>query len=266
MTIYIIHENTIYIKVVYKIKKEANVFKKLLRNEISTLGINLNEEQIIKMVEFCELIKGTAYNHGFTNIYKPEEISSRHIGESLFLLNIIDRYYTSKQKNISLIDIGTGIGVPGIPIQIASDNIKCSLLEPNKKRAKFLNIVKENTKLKTIEIINNRAENIGQMSTYRSKFDIAIAKAVAPLNVLLEYAIPLLKINGLFFAPKGTNSKKEISEINTSLTLLNCELIESIDIDTKTSNQEQVIIIFKKIKETPLKYPRRDGVPAKKPL
>lgn len=240
------------------------MFKDLIIKEAETLNAMLSTKEIDDLNNYCKIIHDDGFTNGFTNISEPKEIVKRHIGESMFLLNSIEPYLDRSITNA--IDIGTGIGVPGIVIHLLRREFHFDLLESNQKRSHFLSKVLLDLKINNVNVINQRAETVGQEEKYRESYDLATAKAVAPLNILLEYAIPLLKTNGLFFAPKGSENKNEIKEIQNASKELNCELIELIKLPSDNKNINQVIVVIKKINDTQKKYPRRPGIPSKRPL
>ncbi|MDG1990724.1 MAG: 16S rRNA (guanine(527)-N(7))-methyltransferase RsmG [Dehalococcoidia bacterium] len=240
------------------------MFKDLIIKETEKLNVIASTKEIDKLDSYCQIIHQVGFTNGFTNISEPTEIVKRHIGESIFLLNSVNQYIDLSHPNV--IDIGSGIGIPGLVIHLLRKNFHFDLLESNQKRSHFLSKILRDLKINNANVINQRAENIGQEEKYRESYDWATAKAVAPLNILLEYAIPLLKTNGLFFAPKGSESKKEANAIQNASRELNCELLELIKIPSENKQIDQVIVVVKKIGDTPKKYPRRPGMPSKRPL
>jgi 16S rRNA (guanine527-N7)-methyltransferase len=240
------------------------MFKDLIIKEAETLNTVLSTKEIDNLNNYCEIIHDDGFTNGFTNISEPKEIVKRHIGESIFLLNSIEQYIDRSSTNV--IDIGTGIGIPGVVIHLLRRDFHFDLLESNQKRSRFLSKVLLDLKINNANVINQRAETVGQEAKYREHYDCATAKAVAPLNILLEYAMPLLKTNGLFFAPKGSENKNETKSIQNASKELNCELLDLIKLPSDNKDIDQVIVIIKKIGDTPKKYPRRPGIPSKRPL
>ena len=164
-----------------------------------------------------------------------------------------------------MIDVGTGAGFPGIPLSIVKENIDIVLLDSLNKRINFLEEVKENLKLENITTIHGRAEEFGKNKNEREKYDIATSRAVAPLNILLEYLLPLVKVGGKAICMKGSNIE-EIENAKNALEILGGKIEKTEEITLPNSDIKRNIIIVKKVKNTPSKYPRKPGTPSKEPI
>jgi 16S rRNA (guanine527-N7)-methyltransferase len=194
----------------------------------------------------------------------PQEIIIKHFLDSISCIKVINKYIDSERINI--IDIGTGAGFPGMPIKIICPSIRLSLLEARKKKTTFLENVTEEMNFQQVKILNGRAETFGKGADHRERYDIAISRAVASLNVLSEYCIPLVRMGGLFIAQKGRSYKQETEKSLKAVQLLGGELIGIEKVITPFINQERYLLVIKKIKYTPSKYPRKEGLPQKRPL
>ena len=218
--------------------------------ELKKLNINITESQLKQLERYYELL--VEYNKvmNLTGITDKEEVYLKHFYDSLTIAKVIDlnNYET-------LCDIGTGAGFPGLVIKILFPHLKITLLDSLNKRLNFLNIVIKELNLKDIETVHARAEE------YKKQFDITVARAVAPLNILLEYCIPLTKVNGYFIAMKGKNE-----EASNALSKLNSEIIETNSFLLQIENSNRTIIKIKKIKGTDKKYPRKYSEIKKNPL
>ena len=218
--------------------------------ELKKLNINITESQLKQLERYYELL--VEYNKvmNLTGITDKEEVYLKHFYDSLTIAKVIDlnNYET-------LCDIGTGAGFPGLVIKILFPHLKVTLLDSLNKRLNFLNIVIKELNLKDIETVHARAEE------YKKQFDITVARAVAPLNILLEYCIPLTKVNGYFIAMKGKNE-----EASNALSKLNSEIIETNSFLLPIENSNRTIIKIKKIKGTDKKYPRKYSEIKKNPL
>lgn len=164
-----------------------------------------------------------------------------------------------------MIDIGTGAGFPGIPIAIMNDKINITLLDSLNKRINFLNDIIQELKLNNVVAIHGRAEDIAKLNTFREKYDVVTSRAVAQLNILLEYMLPFNKLNGKTISMKGSNIE-EIKDATNALNELGGKIQVVENIVLPNTNIQRNIIIVEKIKETSKKYPRKAGVPKKEPL
>ncbi len=228
------------------------------------LGINLSEEQIKKIYIYLKLLVQWSQKINLTSLKTPQEIIIKHFLDSISCIKVIKKYIDTERINI--IDIGTGAGFPGMPIKIVCPSIRLSLLEAKKKKTIFLEKAIEEINFQQVKILNGRAETIGKDPENREKYDIAISRAVASLNVLSEYCLPLVRVGGLFVAQKGRSYKKEIDKALKAVQLLGGELSGVENVTIPFINQERYLLVIKKIKYTPLKYPRKEGLPQKRPL
>ncbi|MGB9612888.1 MAG: 16S rRNA (guanine(527)-N(7))-methyltransferase RsmG [Candidatus Margulisiibacteriota bacterium] len=187
-----------------------------------------------------------------TSIVDPEEIRKKHFEDSLLLLEVIDL------SNQSVVDIGTGAGFPGIPLKIVRPEIKLTLLEATKKKVEFLKHLVSTLALQKVEVVWTRAEDYAKEK--REAFDIALSRAVARLNILSEYCLPLVKVGGIFVAYKEEKVEDEIKEAETAIEILGGKLKEVKRFPLRS------LVIIDKIKPTPAKYPRRAGMAKKRPL
>ncbi len=170
------------------------------------------------------------------------------------------------KDGISAIDIGCGAGFPSIPLKIAMPSLKFTLMDATKKKTDFLEKVISALDLKDISVINMRAEEAAREEAYREKFDISIARAVAPLNTLMEYCVPFLKVGGYFIALKGKNAAEETEAAKNAASTLGVKLSDIFKYVLPETDNERNIIIYEKIKPTDKRYPRRTGRPSKAPL
>jgi len=228
------------------------------------MGININNEQIRKFSRYLELLVQWNQKINLTSLKTPQEIIIKHFLDSISCVKVINKYINT--EGISVIDVGTGAGFPGIPIKIICPSIRLSLLEARKKKTRFLEKVTEEMNFQQVEILNGRAETFGKCPDYREKYDITISRAVAPLNILSEYCLPLVRVGGLFVAQKGRSYKKETEKSFKTIQVLGGELIGVENVRIPFIDQERHLLLIKKIKGTPSKYPRKEGFPQKRPL
>ena len=226
--------------------------------ELKKINITITDLQLEQLNKYYELL--VEYNKvmNLTGITEKEQVYLKHFYDSLTLTKVID---PTKQE--SLCDVGTGAGFPGLVIKILFPNLKVTLVDSLNKRIEFLKTVINELNLKDIEAIHARAEEFAQSN--REKYDIVTSRAVAPLNILLEYNIPLLKENKYFIAYKGIISQ-EIIDSEHALKELNAkvEKIEEFLLPVEQSNR--TLLLIKKEKTTNKKYPRKNADIKKKPL
>lgn len=224
--------------------------------ELSLLGINVTKDKLDKLEKYYNLL--IEYNKvmNLTGITDHDEVYLKHFYDSLTLAKAVDlnNYKT-------LCDIGTGAGFPGIVLKIFYPNLKITLIDSLNKRIMFLNKVIEELGLEGITAIHSRIEDYGTKN--RDLFDIVTARAVAPLNILLEYSIPILKVNGLFL-PMKANLENE--KYDNALKKLNCTLEKKEQFLLPIENSNRSILLIKKQNETNLKYPRRFNLIKTNPL
>jgi len=234
--------------------------RKILVEGAKELGFELSERQIEQFLTYLEILRNWNKRMNLTSLKDPREIIITHFLDSLTILKAID------MKEISAIDIGTGAGFPGIPLKILKPQISLSLLDSSRKRIEFLKYLSKSLKLKGLEIIWGRAEDYGRKEEYREKYDIVLARALARLNVLVELGIPFLKIRGLFIAQKSQKLKGELEEARRAIEILGGELKGVISLRLPFSRKSRKLVIIEKILETPPRFPRRSGIPQKRPL
>ncbi len=232
-----------------------------LENLLKKINIPYNKDSLDKFEKFKDLLIEWNKKINITSIENEEEIYLKH-----FIDSVIIKKYVIIKEGSKTIDVGTGGGFPGIPLKLIDNEMKITLLDSLNKRIKFLDETVKELDLKDVECIHGRAEELGQDKKYREKYDYGFSRAVASLNVLLEYVLPFIKKDGLFIAFKGSNFNDEIQESKNALELLGGEIIDLKEYDLPESDISRSLIVIKKIKNTPNKYPRRPGTPNKKPL
>lgn len=238
---------------------DFNSFKEEMNINLQSLNIKLKEEQIKDFYNYMNLIIEKNKVMNLTGIIEPKEIILKHFIDSLTILKYI-------KKDEQIIDIGTGAGFPGIPLKISENSLKIVLLDSLNKRVNFLNEVIENNKLININAIHGRAEDYGQNTEYREKFDVATSRAVAPLNILLEYMMPFVNLGGKCICMKGNNCDEEIEKSKNAIKILGGKIEKIEKFKLPNSDNNRTIIIIKKTEKISEQYPRNAGIPTKKPL
>jgi 16S rRNA (guanine527-N7)-methyltransferase len=237
--------------------------------DLSIISGDLTAEQAEKFEKYYNLLVEWNEVMNLTAITEPDEVALRHFADSLTILPYIDRICErianegKKGGAVTLVDVGTGAGFPGIPIKIMRPEINITLLDSLKKRLGFLDNVIGQLGLSGVTTVHARAEDAGKNGKYREKYDIAVARAVAPMNILSEYCLPLVRTGGCFIAMKGPAEE----EFSRAVKVLGGET-EADDVFEIGETQKLVrrIICVNKIAETPPRYPRKAGVPSRQPL
>lgn len=227
-------------------------------NYVNELNIELDEDKINKLERYYELLVEWNKKMNLTGITEKSQVYLKHFYDSLTLNKIVDL-----KQDLSLVDIGTGAGFPGLVLKIVFPNLKITLIDSLNKRIEFLKEVIKELGLKDIEAIHARSEEYGIKN--REKFDIATARAVAPLNILLEYSIPMLKVNGLF-VPMKANISQEIIESQRALNNLDSEIISHLEFELPIELSKRTLIKIKKNKVTKKTFPRKYSDIKKRPL
>ena len=231
----------------------------LLKGEIDKLGIDIGEYGLDRFDQYADYLVNWNRHVNLTAITEPDEIVIKHFVDSLYILK-----YVKFHKGQSLIDIGSGVGFPGLPLLFANPDINVTFVDSIRKKLVFIKDVLLNTGL-IAETKHARAEELGRNNEFREKFDFATARAVAQLNVLCEYCLPLVKVGGLFIAMKGSSGKEELAQANHAIEALGGELAKFAEF-TLSNGDKRSIIIIKKISQTPTKYPRKSKKIDTKPL
>lgn len=221
--------------------------------------IDLSIEQSKQFEMYSDLLVEWNEKVNLTAITEKDEIILKHFIDSLTIAKYVD-------NNAKLIDVGTGAGFPGIPMKIYFKDLSVTLLDSLNKRIFFLQDVIEKLKLKNINAIHSRAEDLAIDSKYREKYDIATARAVSNLSTLLEYLMPYVKVGGKCICMKGPNVSEELKAAKNALKELGGEIEVVDNFKLPNSDLERNLIIIKKVKSTNKKYPRKSGIPAKSPL
>lgn len=234
-------------------------FKVEILDKAKKIDENLTEKQVRQFYDYMNLLIEWNQKINLTAICEPRDIILKHFIDSLTISKEIHR-------DAKIADIGTGAGFPGIPIKILKPDTEVILIDSLNKRIKFLNEVIEKLGLEKIEAIHARAEEIGHNNKYREKCDIVISRAVARLNILIEYMRPLAKVGGKCIILKGPNADEEIKEAKNAIEILGGNIEKIQNIILPDSDNKRMIIVIKAVKQLPNRYPRKAGIPTVSPL
>ena len=229
------------------------------KRELEKLGISISEEQLEQFIRYYEMLIEKNKVMNLTAITDFDEVIEKHFIDSLNLFRFADL-----KADKTIIDMGTGAGFPGIPLKIAFPNLKITLADSLNKRILFLNDVISELGLTDIDTVHGRAEDLAKDKTYRENYDICVSRAVANLSTLSEYCLPFVKIGGQFISYKSGDCDEEITNAKSAIFLLGGRLnqIQKFEINDNSRS----FVIIDKVNGTSKQYPRKAGLPSKKPL
>jgi 16S rRNA (guanine527-N7)-methyltransferase len=232
--------------------------REYLLKGIEALGLEFEEGIVDNLVAYADLLLETNKHTNLTAIRDEDSLIEKHFIDSMLLQKLIDK------NTETAIDIGTGAGFPGMVLAICNPKIKFTLMDSVGKKTDFLEMVKNELMLENVEVVNDRAEEYIK-NEKREAYDLGLCRGVSKLNVILEYMIPFLKVDALFLAQKMEGTGEE-NESGNALEILNSQIEEIYNFQLPFSNDPRTIIKIRKKKATSGKYPRRTGIPLKRPL
>lgn len=239
------------------------MMRQILANGAQQLNLTLSNAQLDTFETYSTQLIAWNQNVNLTRIVEPNEIAIKHFLDSLSVVQALPKNLPS---TFSLIDVGAGAGFPGLPLKIALPNMRLTLLESVGKKTKFLQHIVDTLRLENVTVLNARAEEAGRQAAQREQHDVAVARAVAALPVLAEYLLPLVKPGGVAIVQKGQNPTDEIKSAANALGILGGKVEKTIPVQIDGLEAARHLIIVKKKKPSPKQYPRRPGLPAKKPI
>lgn len=233
----------------------------ILNEGCRQLGISLTEEQTEQFMLYYEKLIEVNRVMNLTAITEFEDVMRKHFLDSLTLVKAADI------KNVKrVLDLGTGAGFPGIPLKIAFPDTEFVLLDSLNKRVKFLHNIIELCRLKKIQAVHGRAEELAGKKEYRESFDLCVSRAVANLSSLSEYCLPYVEKGGLFVSYKSGNIQEELEAAGYAIQILGGRIKDTVKFKLPGSDMDRSLVVIEKIRETPARYPRRAGIPSREPL
>ncbi|RBP62101.1 16S rRNA m(7)G-527 methyltransferase [Alkalibaculum bacchi] len=234
--------------------------KNVLISTLNQLNIQIKDEQADALLSFMDILLEANKHINLTSITEPEDFILKHIVDSLIMLS---RDYV--KEGIKVLDLGTGGGFPGIPLKILYPEIQITLVDSVGKKLKFIDDAARNLGIK-VELVHERAENLGKNKKYREKYDIVISRAVANMQTLSELCLPLVKVDGLMIASKGPKYNEELDAAKNAMKILGGQVKSIEDCTIPIAELERHVIVIQKTNATPAAYPRKPGMPNKNPL
>jgi 16S rRNA (guanine527-N7)-methyltransferase len=235
----------------------------LLARIAEGLGIALDGQQLGQFEEYYHLLVAANQRVNLTSVTAYDEVQRRHFGESLAVAAALYRARVLQRgQGAHAIDLGAGAGFPGLPIKIAHPTLRLTLLEAAARKTAFLEEVVERLALSDVAVITGRAESAARESAHREAYDLALARAVASLPVLVELALPFLRLGGVLAAPKGSRVAQEVAASEPALRACGGRLLSTEPLH----DSRLTLVLVEKVAPTPPSYPRRPGIPAKRPL
>lgn len=235
--------------------------EELLLKGADEMKLHIDSQRMEQFKRFFKILLEWNERLNLTRITEPEEVVTKHYLDSFAPAKLL-----AFREGERVCDVGAGAGFPGIPLKILYPGIHVTLIDSQKKKVSFLKTVINQLGLTDIEAVHGRGEELGRKGTYRETYDKVLARAVAPLSVLLELSLPFAALGGVFIAYKGPKASEEVQEAKKAIEILGGEIEKIENIKIPFLVEKRVLVIIGKKNKTPEEYPRRPGVPEKKPL
>lgn len=229
--------------------------------DLNFFDVSLSETQLQQFMSYYEMLVEWNEKMNLTAITDFDEVMKKHFVDSVSLIKAYD-----VTKEVSVIDVGTGAGFPGLALKIAFPNLKVTLLDSLNKRIQFLDAVIEELCLKDINTVHGRAEDFAKPGQLREKYDLCVSRAVANLSTLSEYCLPFVKVGGIFISYKSEKISEEMVQAKNAISLLGGVVKNQVEFQLPESDIYRNLFVIEKKKETPKKFPRKAGLPSKEPL
>lgn len=233
--------------------------KKELENILNKYKIPISDEILNNFENFHNMMLEYNSKHNLTSITEIPEILYKHYLDSVLPYNLL-------KNDSKVIDLGCGGGFPSIPLKIINKTLDFTAVDSVNKKTEFVNNVKNTLNFDKFNVIHTRIEDLAFKSEFREQYDYVISRAVAPLNIILEYSAPFTKNNGYIICYKGSKYEEEINNANNALKQLNCKVVETKEFYIEEIDAYRYVIIIEKIGSIPTKYPRKQNKPRLQPL
>lgn len=234
---------------------------KTFLSDLEKLRITLSNEQLEQFLIYYEMLVEWNEKMNLTAITDFQDVMKKHFVDSVSLIKAYD-----VTKSVSIIDVGTGAGFPGLALKIAFPQLRVTLLDSLNKRILFLDAVIDKLNLSDVETIHGRAEDFAKPGKLREKFDLCVSRAVANLSTLSEYCLPFVKKGGMFISYKSEKISEEFEMAENAISFLGGRVKNQVEFTLPDSDIYRNLFVIEKIKETPKKFPRKAGLPSREPL
>ena len=229
-------------------------------------GMELSEAQRQAFRTYYEELAAWNARFNLTAITGCRQVQLRHFLDSLSCLLVLDEWFPADVPAPRVIDMGAGAGFPGIPLKLLRPDWDLTLVDSGRKKVLFLQHMVEVLRLSGLQVLWARAEDLGQDLQHRELYDVALARAVAELSVLAEYLLPFCQVGGMMLAPKGVKAQVEVQAAERAICTLGGRVVEVRAVDVPGLEEVRCLVVVEKIASTPARYPRRPGIPSKRPL
>jgi len=228
------------------------------------LGIELTLTQVEQFQRYYELLTEWNKRINLTGVTDYEEVQTKHFLDSLTIIPAIVKQ--RDMAHLTMIDVGSGAGLPGIPLKIILGQAELVLVESVRKKTAFLEELVRQLHLNKVKVVTGRAEEVAHQPEYRERFSVVVSRALAKLPTLMELTLPFCAVGGIVIAQKKGDISQEINEAATAITVLGGKLQDVNKIELLELSSDRCLVIINKIQPTPTKYPRRSGMPTKEPI
>lgn len=241
----------------------------VLQDGCVELGIDLTVDQLAQFeLYYRELVEWNA-RFNLTAITDYDDVQIKHFLDCVACWPLIAKEFnlsTPLSRPLSMVDVGAGAGFPGLPLKIAVPEIDLTLIDGTGKKITFLKQVTQSLGLENVHTVQGRAEELGRQDRFRGQFDLVVARAVAPLNTLVEYLLPLVRMGGLAVILKGGGAPQEFMDARKAIEILGGETVRLAPVQVPSLDAARFILLIKKVRRTPNQYPRGQGLARKTPL